>query len=118
MKTLLSLVIAGLIVHACFRAGDSVWRHRQLQDAVDQEIRYGQSKTTSILRKRVVAIANDHGVPLTPDEVGIESNGQETSVSFEYSEAIPLIPKAYIHEQAYDITVSAQSIRPIVDDKK
>jgi hypothetical protein len=118
LKTILSLVIAALIVNACFRAGDSVWRHRQLLDAVDQETRYGQSKTTSMLRKKVIELAAEQGVTLAPEDVVVEKRGLETYVAFEYLEPIPLVPKAYTHEQPYDVTISAQSVRPIVDDKK
>jgi hypothetical protein len=35
-----------------------------------------------------------------------------------YTEAIPLVPKAYTHEQDYDITMTVQPSRPIADDKK
>ena len=118
MKALLSLLLAALIVHACVRAGDSAWRFYQLRDAVEQAARYGELKTTSLLRKRIVQLAQDHDVDLTDDDVVVEKRGQETYVSVTYTEAIPLVPRAYTREQDYDLTMTVQPSRPIVDDKK
>ena len=118
MKTLFSLIVAALVVNACVRAGDSAWRFYQLRDVVEQATRYGELKTTSLLRKRIVQLAQDHDVELSEDDVVVEKRGQETYVSVTYSEAIPLVPKAYTHQQDYDITMTVQPSRPIADDKK
>ena len=118
MKALFSLLLAALIVNACVRAGDSAWRFYQLRDAVEHEARYGDVKTTSLLRKRILAIAQEHDVELAADDIAIERRGQETYVSLTYTEAIPLVPKAYTYEQDYDVTMTVQPSRPIVDDKK
>jgi hypothetical protein len=118
VKTLFALVLAALVVNACVRAGDSAWRFYQLRDAVEQAARYGELKTTSLLRKRILQLALDHDVELSEDNVVVEKRGQETYVSVTYTEAIPLVPKAYTHEQDYDITMTVQPSRPIADAKK
>ena len=118
MKAFLSFVLAVLIVNACVRWGDSAWRFYQLRDAVEQATRYGELKTTSLLRKRIVELAQEHDIELTADNVVVERRGQETYVSVAYTEAIPLVPKAYTKDQDYDITITVQPSRPIVDDKK
>lgn len=118
MKALCSFLLAALIVNACVRAGDSAWRFYQLRDAVEHEARYGDIKTTSLLRKRILAIAQEHGIELAEEDIAVERRGQETNVSVIYTEAIPLVPKAYTHDQDYDITMTVQPSRPIVDDKK
>jgi hypothetical protein len=118
LKTILSLVFAALVVNACVRAGDSAWRFYQLRDAVEQAARYGELKTTSLLRKRIIQLAQEHDVELSEDDVVVQKRGQETYVSVSYSEAIPLVPRAYTHEQDYDITMTVQPSRPIADDKK
>jgi hypothetical protein len=118
MKALLSFVLAALIVNACVRAGDSAWRFYQLRDAVEHETRYGDVKTTSLLRKRILELAFEHDIELSADDILVERRGQETYVSVTYTESIPLVPRAYAHEQDYDITMTVQPSRPIVDDKK
>jgi hypothetical protein len=119
MKTLLSIVVAALIVHACVRAGDSAWRFYRFEDAVDQEARFGTATTTSQLRGRLMEIAADHGVDLTEEDVTVERRGTETFVSIRYVEQIPLLPRLYTHEQLYDITIAVEPIRPLtVDDRR
>ena len=115
MKTLLSLALAALIVNACVRAGDSAWRFYQLRDAVEHETRYGEVKTTALLQKRIVELAQEHGVHLTDNDVTVEKQGQQTYVSVIYTEAIPLVPRAYTHDQEYDITLTVQPSKPIAD---
>ena len=117
MKTILALVFAALIVNACVRMGDSVWRNYQLEDAINQEARYGTSKTPSMLRQKIVTLGAEHNVPLTEDEVVVEKRGTETYVSVGYSEDVELIPSTYTRVQVYDITMTVQPVRPLADDK-
>jgi hypothetical protein len=118
MKAILSIIFAALIVNACVRAGDSAWRNYQLEDAIEQEARYGESKTTSDLRRRIIRLAADHDIPLADDDVTVERRGLETYVSVAYEEPIALIPRAYTYVQSYDITMSVAPLRPIVVDDK
>lgn len=118
MKTIVALAFAALVVNACVRAGDSFYRNYQLEDAVNQEARYGDMKTASQLRRRLLSVAADKGVSLSEDEITVEKRGLETFVSLAYVESIPLLPMVYTHEQAYDITMQVQPVRPLVDDKR
>lgn len=118
MKTILGLLFAALVVNACVRIGDSVWRNYQLEDAVNQEARLGDAATPSMLRRKILQHAADHGVELTGEDVVVERRGAQTYVSIQYSEALELVPRAYVHDQAYDITISVQPVRPLADDNK
>ena len=118
MKTILALLFAALVVNACVRMGDSVWRNYQLEDAVNQETRYGASKTASILRRKIIDLGSEHSVPLTDDDVVVEKRGSETYVSLAYVEAVELIPATYTREQTYEITMTVQPVRPLADEKR
>jgi hypothetical protein len=115
MKAIFSFALAALIVNACVRVGDSAWRFYQLRDAVEHEARYGEVKTTALLRKRIVELARERDIELTDDDVTVEKQGQQTYVSVAYTEAIPLVPRAYTHDQEYDITLTVQPSKPIAD---
>ena len=118
MKTILALIFAALVVNACVRMGDSAWRNYQLEDSVSQETRFGDSKTASMLRRKIIQLAAEKGVQLTDEDVVVEKRGIETHVSLGYSESLKLIPSVYTHEQAYDITMTVQPVRPLIDEKK
>jgi hypothetical protein len=117
MKTILALLFAALIVNACVRMGDSVWRNYQLEDAVNQEARYGGSKTAGMLRQKVIALAADQSIPLTEEDVVVERRGSETYVSLAYTEDVELIPATYTRQQVYEITMTVQPVRPLADEK-
>ena len=118
MKTILALIFAAVIVNACVRFGDSAWRNYQLEDAINQEARYGESKTPGMLRRKVVQLAGDHGIELSEEEVVVERRGTETYVSLEYAEDLNLVPSMYVHNQVYEITMTVQPMRPLVEDKR
>lgn len=117
MKTILALLFAALVVNAAVRMGDSVWRNYQLEDAINQETRYGTSKTPSMLRRKIVQLAAEQSVPLTEEDVVVERRGSETYVSLAYVEEVELIPATYRRQQEYDITMTVQPVKPLDDDE-
>jgi hypothetical protein len=118
MKTILGLLLAALVVNACVRLGDSAWRNYQLEDAVNQEARFGESKTAPMLQRKLIQLAAEHDIELGEDDVVVEKRGSETYVSIGYSELLELVPRVYTREQVYDITMTVQPIRPLIDQKK
>ncbi len=81
MKTILGLIFAAIVVNACVRIGDSAWRNYQLEDSINQEARFGESKTPSMLRRKVIQLAGDQGIELSEIDVVVERRGTETYVS-------------------------------------
>jgi hypothetical protein len=120
MKTILQVVLAALVVNACVRAGESAWRYYQFKDAVEQEARFGNQRTTSLLRKRILQVAKDHGVTVDPDDIVVESRdrGLETDVSIRYVDPIALVPRAYTRQHEYEVSLSIMPVRPILSDEK
>jgi hypothetical protein len=118
MKTILALLFAALIVNACVRIGDSVWRNYQLEDGINQEARFGDSPTASVLRRKIIQLAADKGVELIDDDVVVERRGVETYLSLGYAERLNLVPGVYTYEQTYDITMSVQPVKPLLNEKK
>ena len=118
LKTIVQLLIAGVIVHACARAGESAWRYYEFKDAVAQEARFGNAKTTSELHRQVLQLAEEHGVALESEDVAVERRGEQTFVSASYIESVPLVPAIYTRDQRYAFEVSVRGLRPLtVDDK-
>ena len=118
MKTILGLLFAALVVNASVRLGDSVWRNYQFEDSINQEARFGDSRTAAMLKRKILQRAADHGVEVTDEDLVVERRGIATYVSVQYTEALELIPRAYVHEQVYDITMTVQPVQPLMDEKK
>lgn len=118
IKAIVAVAFGALVIYACVRVGDSAWRHYQLTDAIEQEVRFGNVKTVSEMRRRLLTIASDYGIWLELTDMTVERRGFETHVAFQYVEQIPLVPGTYTHEQVYDVIFTVQPLRPLVDDKK
>lgn len=117
MKTLIQIVVAIVIIVAAARGGEAAWRFYQLEDAVEQELRYGTAKTTSELHQRVFELAQQHDVPLEYDAIVVEARDGETTVTGSYVEPITIVPAVYTRQQQFDIEVSARAVRPLKVDE-
>jgi hypothetical protein len=118
LKTLLQLVIAAVVIVACARGGEAAWRHYQLRDAVEQEVRFGNAKTTSELRQRVLALAAQHDVELEAENVSVEAQTGRTVVTVTYAESIELVPALYTREHTFEFNVSIPVVRPLLVDER
>ena len=99
MKTILKLLLAAFVIHACVQGGRSVWRHYEFRDAVEQETRFGEQKTPAELQQRIVRLAAEHGIRLPAADVAVEKRRQETYVTLAYTEGIPLAPRVYTYQR-------------------
>ena len=117
MKFLFKVLLTGLIMNAAVQAGRTAWNHYEFKDAVEQEARFGRSKTSSELHGRVLEIASERGVPLEYEDVVVEANQGQTRVEVNYTEAVELIPRMYTHQQPLTMNVNIRVTRPLtVDD--
>jgi len=111
LKTIIQLLIAGLLLHGCVRAGESAWRFYSYKDAVEQEVLFGTGETVAQLQQRVVDIAGDRGIEMALADVEITRDRGATSVAFAYVEDIPLVPMVYTREHLFEGAVSARTLR-------
>jgi hypothetical protein len=118
LKTLLQLAIAAVVIVACARGGEAAWRYYQLRDAVEQEVRFGDAKSTSELRQRVLALAAQHDVPLEQENVAIQAQTGRTNVTITYVESIELVPALYTRDHTFEVAVSIPVLRPLVVNER
>jgi hypothetical protein len=117
LKTIIQLLIAGVIVHACVQGAVAAWEHYQFQDDVEQEARFGDKRTTSELHRRVLEMGEEHGIPLAYEDVEVTRRGLQTSVEFTYARMVPLVPRLYEPSWTYTVSLSVHPVRPIAVDK-
>lgn len=117
MKTIVQILVAILVVVACARVGEAAWRYYGFKDAVEQEVRFGDAKTTSQLHQRVIELASEHDVPLEHEDVAVEPGNGMTVVSVTYFQPIALVPAVYTRNQQFDFEVSVRVTRALIDDE-
>lgn len=109
MRILLKLAVFGLVVHAGLQAGNSAWRFISFKDGVEQEALFAGERTAEEIRARVLERAAALEVPIEPQDVAVEFDGELTLISAVYVEEIPLVPRLYSYPMTYD--ASSRSVR-------
>lgn len=116
MKTIIQILVAAAVVNACIQGAAAKWENMKFADAVEQEARFGNQKTTATLHRRVLEIGEEHGVPLAYGDVAVSRRGAQTTVEFAYTRMIPFVPRLYEPEWTYDVSISVHPVRPLTPD--
>jgi hypothetical protein len=104
MKTIIKLVIAALIVHATWRAGNVYLRYYQFKDNVQQAAQFSDRRPESELHERVLSLAKQFEIPVEPDAVRVRREDNHTLVDAVYTERIEILPK-YFYPWEFRVSV-------------
>lgn len=110
IKTLLKLVIAALVLHASWRAGTTYWRFYTFKDRVQETAQFAGNKSSEALHERVLEIAEQMDVPLSPDRVDVRRRENHTLIDAEYIESIEIVP-TYFYPWEFKVNVDAFTTR-------
>jgi hypothetical protein len=99
MKTIIKIVIAALIINACWRGGAAVLRYYRFKDEVQQTALFGSSKSESELQNSVFETARRMQLPLVPESVSVHRTENHTFINAAYTEQIQLVPTYYFPYQ-------------------
>lgn len=92
LKTLVKLLIAAAVLHACARASLVAWKYYQLKDTAHDRILFGANRSTADLQNDIVEEAAKADVPLQPENVDVQRDAERTSVDAHYTEPVALLP--------------------------
>jgi hypothetical protein len=116
MKIIIQLLIAFLILNACFQSGRSAWNYYEFKDSLDREVLLGKETKASQMHSRIIELAAERDIILEPADVTVGRRGEETVISATYYNEIPLVPGFYKYVMKYEPTASARRVRHLVDD--
>ena len=109
MKALIRLIIAGLIIHATWRAGTVFWRNYQFRDGVQQTALFSGRRTDGELRVQVMALAKAYEIPLDPERLVVLRPENHTLIKASYDERIELLPR-YFYPWTFNVDVDALTL--------
>ena len=92
IKLILKLAIAALIANAAWRLGSTYMAFYKFQDAVKENILFGNDKTVEQLRARTMELAAQYDLPLTDDAFTIKRSNTHTIADGSYSQPVQLLP--------------------------
>jgi hypothetical protein len=92
IKLAIKLGIAALIANAAWQAGRTFADHYQFRDEVRQAALI-RGQTDGQLQQRVLELAADYDIPLTPDGFSIRREERHIYVQGSYERVVPLAPR-------------------------
>src|SRR6266404_5779678 len=92
MKVIIRLLIAALVINACWQAGRVYLRYYRFKDEVQQIALFATNKSEGDLQKRFIEIANELGVPLAPENVSVRRTENHTLIEARYTERVQIVP--------------------------
>ena len=115
MKTLIKLIIAGLIINAVARGGMAAWHYFQLKDSAQQTVVFGANSTPDEIANAIVQRATELNIPLERDGVEVIRDGPRTVATATYTEVVAFLP-IYEHPMTFSFSVDGVAIKPATKD--
>jgi hypothetical protein len=106
MRVLVKLVIAGLVLHGCWRAGTAYWKHYQFVDEVQATAQFGGKQAEHALHGRVLELAARLDIPLDPERLGIRRELNHTYITADYVRRVEILPR-YFYPWNFSVNVNA-----------
>lgn len=95
MKTLIKLLIAAAVLNAAWRGGSAYWRFYNLQDEAQKAALFSGSRGPAEIHNRIVDIARDLQIPLTPDKLEVRKEPNHIYIDARYTEKIEIFPRYF-----------------------
>lgn len=118
MKRLIKLAIAALLLNAGYRVGSEYLTHIQFRDAIRDAATY---KTTNDdeLRRRIVELSEEFGVPLVEDSVSIQRQDRRVVIEGKYEKPIEVVPRVpYRWPFSWTVDAMVSTTYPLVPPRR
>lgn len=109
MKTIIKLVMAGLLVHASWRGGAAFWRYYKFKDGVQATAQFAGARSEAEIHNRVVEIAQELDIPVDPENIEVRKEENHTFVNAAYTERIEFVP-TYVYPWQFKLNVDVFTI--------
>jgi hypothetical protein len=93
MRTIVKLVIAGLILNGAYRLGAAYWDHYAFEDAARDAAQFSAMATEREIAQHVVSLAAEHDIALDAADVTIEKIPRRITIDGAYTRSIELVPR-------------------------
>ena len=112
MKTLLKLIVVGLMLNALWRLGSAYVSFYEFRDSVRLEA--VRSKSDDVLRQKILELASTYNLPVAEEDITIRREEHHTYVESPYTALVPVLP-GYKYQWPFKVDVDAYVIVPPTD---
>jgi hypothetical protein len=106
VRKLVKLAILLFIANALYRMAPVSLHYYQFKDALQELALFSQKATDAELTDRVMALADEHNVPLDRDYVTIKRPNGQLIIDASYVESMTLLP-GYTYDHQFDVEAKA-----------
>ena len=92
MKVVIKLLLVAIVLNAMWRIGSTYWAHYRFVDETQDVVQLKASRTEAEVQDRVLALASQHGIPVTDANLTISTTGQHTYVRGSYTRPVEVFP--------------------------
>lgn len=110
VRKLVKLAIFLLVANAVYRIAPITLHYVQFKDALQELALFSQKATDAELTDRVVALADEHNVPLDRDYITIQRPNGQLIIDVSYVESLKLLP-GYSYDHQFDLEAKAFDAR-------
>jgi hypothetical protein len=110
IRKLVKLAIFLLIANAVYRIAPPAMHYYEFKDAVQELALFGQKTPEAELIDRIMALADEHGIPLDRDYVQVRRSNGQLIIDASYVESMAVLP-GYNYEHQFDVEAKAFDAR-------
>jgi hypothetical protein len=92
MKTIIKLIVAIVVITACFNASRAALADYQFEDAVHEGLLFDVRASDGEIVNMITKLANGYDVPIRPEDIHIRQVGTEVQVEMIYTRKVVLVP--------------------------
>jgi hypothetical protein len=101
VKTIIKILLALVILTACFNAGWAAFNNFQFEDAAQQALLFESRAEDEEVVGIVMKIAAEYAVPLDESGIDVRLVGMDRVVNMTYTTDIALVPGVYSTEWTF-----------------
>ena len=113
MKTILKLLLAGIVINAAFHGGTAAMHYYKFREAAQQAVLFGASATPTDIRRQIVARGQELQLPIKLENVMVRRQGGRTWADAAYEHKVEFFPnQTYPLDFAFSVEAHSMVLGP------
>jgi hypothetical protein len=113
MKIIIKIVIALVVLTACFQSARYALNNFQFEDAVQQRLLFDTRASDAEVVTTVMRISREYSIVLREEDISVQMVGMDRIVDMPYTVTIPLLPGLFEYPWRFTPKASTRLIAGI-----
>jgi hypothetical protein len=108
MKTIIKILVALVVITACFNASRAALNNYQFEDSVHEALVFDGRASDKELVATISKLAAAYDIPLAPEDIKIRMVGQDVHVDMSYTRNVVLVPSVFARDWTFTPSTSTK----------